>query len=536
MQAASLVRADSLSAMIRFLTIDMETGQPRSRFTFREAELTEIADSLAARLVRYAGRPVERTVFSVSDPYYAPGSFTTENVRVRVPGTRDDSSVVIVCAHYDAIGVRTDGWRENWQTMPAPGANDNGTGVAALMEAARILPAYPLPFDLLFVLFSAEELGKLGSIDFVDRCDSACADKILGVFNLDMVGYNEDGNAAGSILSNFSSGWMADMLIAALPAIDPELPLEIIKPGPSNWDHASFWEHTWNGQPQPISAVTLAEPLRSGGFIVYPHYHTVSDTIGWIDLDQTERITKVLVGFLAGFAALPPEMALLQSDLLLRGEETFLGAEIFPVGATITAYVRCRNIGGAAPPVQTSISLDVTLENAGGERVLYNGPVEASGPLRASETAIRFAVSAHDAGENWIRARISVSGFDDREDNNDSRTRFVVETPGGGVLAGYHFRPNPVTGSFADAEFCVNLAGEANIQIEIFTIEGERIGTAYIGPGYGRALDIGLTCILCGELFPEVTDLASGIYLYRLKVNAAGGGTNYRTGQFAVLN
>lgn len=536
MQAASQVRVDSLVYMLQFLSVDPATGQPRSRFTFREEELSEVADSLASRLQRYTSYPPERTSFIVSDEYYDPGSFTTENIIARVPGAVNDSSAVIICAHYDAIGSRTDGWRENWETMPAPGADDNGTGVAALLEAARILPAYELPFDLLFVLFSGEELGKLGSIDFVNRCDSVCAGRILGVFNLDMIGYNEDGKVGGSILTNYSSGWMADMLIEVLPAIDPYLPLRIVKPGPSNWDHASFWEHAWKEQSQPISAVTLAEPLQGGGFVIYPYYHSVSDTIGWIDLEQMERITKVLVGFVAGFTGLPPEIAVLPSDLLIRGEENFFGAKSFPAGETITASVRCRNIGGEAPPVQTAVFLDVTLENAGGLRTLYAGPVEAPGPLRASETVIPFSVSTRDAGENWMRARISVSGFDDGEANNETLLRFFVQQEGVDILAGYHFRPNPISGSFSNADFCVNLAGEANILVDIFTMEGERIGTAHIGPGYGRALNIGNNCFSCRELFPGITDLASGIYLYRLNVQGTSGGAHQHTGQFAVLN
>lgn len=535
-RAASMVRADSIVAALEFLTMDPATGLPRSRFTFREADLAVVADSLAARLFRYTSCPVERTTFTVSDERYAPGDFNAENIMVRVPGGGGDSSVVILCAHYDAIGMRTDGWTENWETMPAPGADDNGTGVAALLEAARVLPAFDLPFDLLFVLFSGEELGKLGSIDFLSRCDSVCAERILGAFNLDMIGYNEDGEAGGSILANYRSGWMADMLMDALPGIDPALPVRVVKPGPSNWDHASFWEYTWNGRLRPIPAVTLAEPLHEGGTVVYPYYHSVSDTIGWVDIDQSARIAGLLVGFVAGFAGLPPELAVLPSDLLLRIDELYTGAVSFPAGETITAAVRCRNIGGEAPPAQTAVTLVVTLENAGGVRTIFTGPVEAPGPLRAAEIFVPFPLSRRDAGENLLRARIAVSGFEDHFANNETAIRFNVSLAGGDILAGHHFSPNPITVPFPDAAFCVNLAAEATILLNVFNVEGERIGTARIGSAYGRPLSIGNNRVPCGEIFPGIAELASGIYLYQLKVRGTAGGIYHHAGRFAVLN
>ncbi len=533
-KAASDVSADSLESMLRFLTADPATGLFRSRFTFRESDLAVVADSLAERLERYTGHPAVRTTFTVSDEYYDPGSFTAENISVRLPGTGEDSPAVIVCAHYDAIGVRTEGWRENWRTMPAPGANDNGTGIAALMEAARILPDYTLPFDVLFVLFSGEELGKLGSIDFADRCDSTCAGSILGVLNLDMIGYNEDGAAGGCILSDYASGWIADMLLSLLPVIDPDLPMRLIKPGPSNWDHASFWENTWNGEPQHIPAVTLAEPLHTGGFIMYPYYHSIGDTTHWIDIDQVTRITRFLVGFVTDFSGRPAEMAVLPSDLLLRGEETFWGTTRFTVGEEITALIRCRNTGGEDVPIDAGITLSVTLENASGLRTLFWGDLPPPGTLRAAGTSIRFTAAERDAGENRLRARISVHGFDDDESNNESEVRFIA-AGGGEILPEHTFKPSPVTGGFPAAEFCVNLAAEANLLVEIYTIEGERVGAAYVGSAYGIPLSVGYTCIPCRELFPAITSLASGIYPYRVNVYSIEGDSRQYTGRFAVL-
>jgi hypothetical protein len=534
-RAASMVSADSLEAMLRFLSIDPASGRLRSRFTFRESDLGEVADSLAARLVRYTGQSAVRTSFAVSDELYAPYPCSTENISVRLPGTGPDSAVVIVCAHYDAIGVRTDGWRESWQTLPAPGADDNGTGVAALMEAARVLSGYTLPFDLLFLLFSGEELGKLGSIDFVGRCDSVCAERIRAVINIDMIGYHEGVEAAGSILSDYSSGWIADMLGTAGANIDPSLSMRIIKPGPSNWDHDSFWKHQWNGLPQHIAAVTLAEPLYLGGFIIYPYYHTVMDTLGWVDIGQVERITRLLVGFIAGFSDMPAAAAILPSDILLKGPDSFFGDDLFSVGEEITALVRCRNTGGSDPPDGARIVLTVTLENAAGRSVLRSEEIAPPGPLSAAAVEVGFRASDRYAGENTLRARITVEGFPDDAGDNESAARFVIQG-GTQILAGHTFRPNPIRGPIRDAFFCINLTGEANVSIELYTVEGEKIASALVGAGYGAPLELGYSCIPCGELFPDLPHLASGIYVYRLTLRDTGGGVWRYRGRFAVLN
>ena len=121
-------------------------------------------------------------------------------------------------------------------------------------------------------------------------------------------------------------------------------------------------------------------------------------------------------------------------------------------------------------------------------------------------------------------------------ENNETISRFVVTREGGSILAGHHFRPNPIPSAFREAELCINLTKEATILIDIFTTEGERVGTARLGPAYGWDLVPGNNCFSCGEIFSMVTDLVSGIYLYRLNVYGADGEANHHTGRFAVVN
>ena len=69
--------------------------------------------------------------------------------------------VFIICAHYDTHAVREPDW--NPLSSKAPGANKNGTGVAALLEIANILSQYEYDHDLIFVAFGGEELDFQGS-------------------------------------------------------------------------------------------------------------------------------------------------------------------------------------------------------------------------------------------------------------------------------------------------------------------------------------------------------------------------------------
>jgi len=103
---------------------------------------------------------------------------------------RNNSSICIVGAHYDAIIAEGDPF-----TL-APGANDNASGVAAVMEIARLIKKYRFRpvHTIRFVAFAAEELGLHGSIDYVTKAAMA-GDNIIMMINHDMIAYLADPGA-----------------------------------------------------------------------------------------------------------------------------------------------------------------------------------------------------------------------------------------------------------------------------------------------------------------------------------------------------
>jgi Peptidase family M28 len=137
----------------------------------------EVADYLFNRLRKNKG-------LDVYFHQYEEGDKTWKNVVARVPGKKDPQTTYIVCAHYDShpAGLESSGF--------APGADDNGTGVAVLLEGARILAEKPGNKTIEWVFFSNEEQGHKGSKAYV-RDLMAKGHSIKGIINIDTIGYTQ---------------------------------------------------------------------------------------------------------------------------------------------------------------------------------------------------------------------------------------------------------------------------------------------------------------------------------------------------------
>jgi hypothetical protein len=114
------------------------------------------------------------------------------NVEARLEGSDPGLDPVLVTAHYDSVASNTDGWVA--ETDPAPGASDNASGVAVVLELAEVLSelhaTVPAPRTFVFLLFDVEELGLIGSADYV--AELAPDAPLLCTLNLDMVAWDFD--------------------------------------------------------------------------------------------------------------------------------------------------------------------------------------------------------------------------------------------------------------------------------------------------------------------------------------------------------
>ncbi|MCK4409910.1 MAG: M20/M25/M40 family metallo-hydrolase, partial [Candidatus Eisenbacteria sp.] len=270
----SSISPDSLMAHVRALA-EHPGGESRSRFVFREECLTVAKPYIMDRLNEYLPTRafVDTQRFTIHGYTCEEGSsgpvvqYPADNIIGVLPGTGRLSGYYVVCAHYDAIAGNSfpDPFTEPpwywWCENPAPGADDNATGVATVLEAARALSDLSFPFDIRFVLFSGEELGLHGSIAYADSvagyraaADSFAAppDTIYGVLNVDMIAYKRQVGHTDTchLVTNPGSVWLADWIIDTAESLYVDLfpAFEALRIDKSlaYSDHAPFWARDYD--------------------------------------------------------------------------------------------------------------------------------------------------------------------------------------------------------------------------------------------------------------------------------------------------
>ena len=115
---------------------------------------------------------------------------TLKNVVAVLPGNnpRHAGQSLVIGAHYDHLGRGENDGRQQDRGQIHPGADDNASGIAVMLELARSLRGKPLPRTLVFIAFTGEESGKLGSRHYIRHSDTYPAENIIAMLNLDTVG------------------------------------------------------------------------------------------------------------------------------------------------------------------------------------------------------------------------------------------------------------------------------------------------------------------------------------------------------------
>ncbi len=182
-----LVQSDQLMVVVGTLA-DMQTRHVLSRKTASIGGIEGARDWLVAQFnaIRAANPQQPISVWTQPVPFTWNGvNVSPENVVAVFEGTDVGAGVVVLGAHYDSISTDF----HNGQAY-APGANDNGSGVAAMLEIAQILAPQPHRSTIVFVAFAAEETGRQGSLAFVKSYLQAQDPPIAlrGMINMDIVG------------------------------------------------------------------------------------------------------------------------------------------------------------------------------------------------------------------------------------------------------------------------------------------------------------------------------------------------------------
>ncbi len=196
----------------------------------------------------------------------------------RAPAAADERPIILLSAHYDGQGVHPAG-------MVYPGADDNASGVAALLEVARLAVRRPASrIDWIFVAFGAEEGGQQGSRAYLST-SSAALSRIELAVNLDMVGRplpGERGDAIGYLVSGRST----PETLARLRAAANDSGLEV-----------RSLETVGELMPAISDAQVLATrlPTLLLSTALHEDHHQLTDTPERIDYGQIERTVRLVL-------------------------------------------------------------------------------------------------------------------------------------------------------------------------------------------------------------------------------------------------
>lgn len=182
------------------------------------------------------------------------------NVVAEIPGQISPDSIYIICGHLDSI---------TWPMEDtAPGADDNASGSATVLEAARVMAPYNFRYTLRFICFAAEEVGLVGS-DLYAQTASAAGDEILGVINLDMILYAPAGYDSLWIPYDDQSEALAQAVAGAMGSYVPGLDVVTeYDPSATYSDHSSFWNY---GYPAVLGIEYAVDDN--------PYYHSTTDLL-----------------------------------------------------------------------------------------------------------------------------------------------------------------------------------------------------------------------------------------------------------------
>ncbi|WP_428912114.1 M28 family peptidase [Niallia sp. Krafla_26] len=179
---------------------------------------------------------------------------------------KSTNQLILVGAHHDSV----DG---------APGANDDASGTATVLELARVFANAPTDTDIRFVTFGAEENGLLGSYEFVERMTQEDYDRTVGMFQMDMVGSKD----AGDLIMYTTDGdknTVTDLGAAAGARL-------------SKTGEATAYGMQGRSDHVPFSEIGLPSAL----FIhapVEPWYHSPEDTIDKISKEKLKEVSNIV--------------------------------------------------------------------------------------------------------------------------------------------------------------------------------------------------------------------------------------------------
>jgi aminopeptidase YwaD len=287
-----------------------------------------------------------------------PGELPTQNVIAMQPGT--DASLrgeyVIIGAHFDHLGrLSFDAMDPEAKDAIRHGADDNASGTAAVLELARRFHAAPARRSIIFVNFSGEELGDLGSEYFVEHPPVAL-DSVSAMLNFDMVGRLRDDK-----LLVYGVATATEMR-AIVDSANAEAPLAITALGdgfgPS--DHASFY--------------AKKVPVLQFFTDMHEDYHKATDIASKINIPGEARVIEYAERVARNIADRPALLTYVRSSQPPPrmsngpGNGTYFGS-IPDMGAADVTGVKLVGVTGGSPADKAGVQAGDIIVEFGGKPV-----------------------------------------------------------------------------------------------------------------------------------------------------------------------
>jgi subtilisin-like proprotein convertase family protein len=219
-----------------------------------------------------------------------------ENVIATKTGTKHPEKEFIICGHYDNMPSGS----------TAPGADDNGSGTVAVLEAARILAPFDFDFTIRFAAWDEEEIGLYGSYAYAQSAFEQ-GHQILGVLNLDMIAWDSDNDYTYTIATNSLSQAFTNDYIATTSLYQPQFNHNYYYTTAS--DHASFWQF---GYPAMLAI--------EDWYDFNQYYHTIYDDIPILNMDYFVAFVRAAIANIAAQAW--NQRIVMQHDPVVSGNST----------------------------------------------------------------------------------------------------------------------------------------------------------------------------------------------------------------------
>lgn len=396
-----LVADDRQTVDIEALVAQVDSNELKNRlenivgvrhYIANSVSLNRCRDTIEQSFIQYG-----LETFRQNFPY---SNTTGQNIIGTQQGVTQDEAVIIIDGHYDTVSN-------------SPGADDNGTAVIGMLEAARILSQYRFNKSIRFIGFDLEEAGLRGSIYYVDHLSEE--ETIEGVLNMEMIGYYTDepntqtlptgfeiifpeasaqvaaNDNRGNFITNTSMASFSSLsdafhnaaatYVPDLRVIDVAVPDGLTIPDLLRSDHAPFW-----GEVIPALMLTDGANFRN------PNYHTSNDQINTVNFTFMQQVVQAVIATAADQAQLSHSTEAVASVQITVGEEHIhelaCPYSISPIPSNDNLHLRFGNCQESMLTVQL-ISLD--------------GRVQLNHKVVPRQGLITLDTSTMPKGVYWLR-------------------------------------------------------------------------------------------------------------------------------------